>query len=447
MANDRSINTYHKAFKAYCGQVDSDVSCRSFSQEIANVPQQRLDTTLHRCRINGDWIDRIEEGLSSVSKAIQQNRQFIHQNGEIVIIEKAKRVSKASVAHLAKNSKYITHEPIDDNIIPDKIYMAENQNNYAVYENRFLYLLLTELQTFLEEKYKKINEACSKFKAEVSIDKKIQTENSKIRFALQCKEISDSDEMIYPDKETKVLATRIQNLMRNTDDLLQTGLMVEMSTVDKLQPPVTRTNVLRMDPDFQGAMVLYDFISSYKEDGFILEEVSRTNIPFSLQMQKNFAQLVSICTYLMHRYGANLDDVLEQMIQEGEGAVIGEQHSSAVETSMSSHEERKPVPNTDIPVQNIDTINELRTRLENTQQELERTTQKLYFTAAQLRGVRAQYGLISSEEDYSSKERIEELEQECDAFLSFFGMEWKEAKKKMRRKYLWPKKETKENED
>ena len=52
----------------------------------------------------------------------------------------------------------ITHVPEEegDNIVPDKLYMVEKLSDYAVYENRFLFMLLSYLRDFIQYRLEKI---------------------------------------------------------------------------------------------------------------------------------------------------------------------------------------------------------------------------------------------------------------------------------------------------
>ena len=54
---------------------------------------------------------------------------------------------------------------------------------------------------------------------------------------------------------------------------------------------------------------------------------------------------------------------------------------------------------------------------------------------AELTGVRAQLGLASAE-DFTSKERFLQLEQEREAFEKFFGSAWKKTKRRMLKEAL-----------
>ena len=68
---------------------------------------------------------------------------------------------------------------------------------------------------------------------------------------------------------------------------------------------------------------------------------------------------------------------------------------------------------------------------------------------AQLHGLRQQCGLITSEDDFTSKERFLELEAEFRAFEELFEKQWKYTKKRIRKEILGkkPSKTTKTEKD
>ena len=64
---------------------------------------------------------------------------------------------------------------------------------------------------------------------------------------------------------------------------------------------------------------------------------------------------------------------------------------------------------------------------------------RMSFVHAQLHGLRQQHGLITDEDDYSSRERFVELEKEYASFQRFFAGQWKHTKKRIRKNILWSK--------
>ena len=100
-------------------------------------------------KIEDDWIIFAESKMKYVEKAVFENRQFIREEGEVLPIERIKRVSHNSVEHLAKHSDYIEKYTKDEEIIPSKLYTVNKDTDYGVYENKFIYLLLLTLSDFI----------------------------------------------------------------------------------------------------------------------------------------------------------------------------------------------------------------------------------------------------------------------------------------------------------
>ena len=118
------LDLYYRALKQYRGVVTQDKNHARLIQSVqkASAKSDRLETIRTKCIIDENWIIAIEQAIPFIEKAIREDRQFIRQEGEIVLIEKAKKVSKASVTHLAKHSDMITHLPEDEeDLIIDQI--------------------------------------------------------------------------------------------------------------------------------------------------------------------------------------------------------------------------------------------------------------------------------------------------------------------------------------
>ena len=105
------LDVYYRALREYRG-VTAVRHCEDFRNAIsgANIENDELTVSRHICTVETDWMDTIEAGLEFVEKAIREERQFIHSNGEVMPIEKVKHVSRESVEHLARHSNLITKE-------------------------------------------------------------------------------------------------------------------------------------------------------------------------------------------------------------------------------------------------------------------------------------------------------------------------------------------------
>ena len=130
--------------------------------------------------------------------AIKQERQFIHASGEVLPIEKVKHVSKESVAHLARHSNLITKEKRDGGMIPDRLYSVEKQSDYAVYENRFLYMLLCLLRDFITVRYERISALSCRYDGALRLRKTVVTNGRTLTYSVDLREERRDDPFLRP---------------------------------------------------------------------------------------------------------------------------------------------------------------------------------------------------------------------------------------------------------
>ena len=88
------LDIYYRAFTDYRKQTLDVRECirqrRTF--KTTDVEFDKLESVKYLCTIKEDWVKAIEEGLVHVEKAVREERQFIRTNGEMVPIEKVRKV-------------------------------------------------------------------------------------------------------------------------------------------------------------------------------------------------------------------------------------------------------------------------------------------------------------------------------------------------------------------
>ena len=310
------MDLYYRALRQYRDTVVQDKNHARLIQSVqkASAKNDRLETIRSKCIIDENWIIAIEQALPFIEKAIREDRQFIRQEGEIVRIEKAKKVSKASVSHLARHSDLITHLPDneDDPLLPDKIYITENESNYAVYENRFLYMLLCYTRDFVELRYTKISELGNTYRGSLRINKHVEIGKRTITFDATLNEVVKNDPLSEADRWINELIERLESIRVQVTALLLTPLMNEVSKTPMIHPPITRTNVLRMDNNFKRAVELYDYLSAYEGDGYTVEEIKKRISPFPEKVGAELFEVIPVLSHLTYKFGNGLEKSLEE---------------------------------------------------------------------------------------------------------------------------------------
>lgn len=309
------LDIYYRAFKDYRKQTVDNTGCEKDRRSLAesNVDADRLQSTKYLCKIEEDWIKAIEEGLTFVEKAVSEERQFIRTNGEVVPIEKVKKISKDSVEHLAKHSDLITHVPEeeDDLLIPDQLYMVEKLSDYAVYENRFLYMMLCYIKQFIEYRLEKIENLRRRYVGEMSVSKEVVTKKRTLRIKAEVYEERTDNPFPLPDETSNKLVKRIKDCQSIVNALLNTDLMLQVAKSPMIKPPIVKTNVLKMNNNFKHALALYDYIASYKGQGYDYEEVVFNFAPFSEKVADEIAEAANLTSFLAYKVGNDIESLLE----------------------------------------------------------------------------------------------------------------------------------------
>ena len=315
------IDYYYRGFKSYRSETQNSKACQKDRRTLRKlgVEFDHFQVKKYLCTINEDWIIEIEKGLEFVTKAVQEERQFIRVNGEVVPIEKAKKVSKYSVEHLARHSNMITHVPKDgENVIPDAIYMVEKLSDYAVYENRFLYMLLCYLRDFIALRFEKIQRLRLTYICDFSFKK---SNESKLRhFNFETNFHEERYDNPYPlfDDLSEGLLKRIEDCQQIITMLLNTDLMIEVSKTPMVKPPIVKTNVLKMNNNFKNSLALYNYVVEYEGDGFTSEEIIKDFVPLSDLIADELVELEILTQFLTYKFGNEISDVLETAYQEEE---------------------------------------------------------------------------------------------------------------------------------
>ena len=308
-----NLDTLYRAFTDFRRTTSDNHDCALQRHIVAGADSNNdfVETVKYTCHIEEDWVKAIEEGMVHVEKAIAEERQFIRNNGEVVPIEKVKRVSRDSVEHLAKHSDLITKEPPEGQpVIPDQLYTVERLSDYAVYENRFLYMLLKYLEQFISLRYNKIVELANTYRGKLNIDKNIKTGGQSVRFKVELNEERRNDPLLADLNPNKSLIERIATLYKMVTHYLSVPLMLEVAKAPMIRPPITVTNVLRMNHNFRGAMKLYEFVSSYDKPGYYAEKKVKKITPFPDIPADEYAEVEALASYLTYQYGMGVKDIL-----------------------------------------------------------------------------------------------------------------------------------------
>ncbi len=316
------LDYYYRAFKDYRNETAKSNVCGKETRTVAetDIENDKLESTKYIVTVEEDWIKAIEDGLKFVEQAVAEERQFIKTNGEVVPIEKIRKISKDTVVHLAKHSDMITHVPEEEGatIVPDQLYMVEKLSDYGVYENRFLYMMLCYIKSFIEYRLEKIDSLRRSYVGDMVIDKKVVAKKRTLKIEMHVLEERSDNPYPIPDGECENRVRRISDCREIINALLNTDLMQQVAKTPMIKPPIVKTNVLKMNNNFKNALALYDYIASYKGDGFTSEQVKYNFSPYSEALSSEIAEAANLMSFVTYKAGNKLDELLELNYSEEE---------------------------------------------------------------------------------------------------------------------------------
>ena len=312
-------DAYYRALLAYRKITSEQRECLRDSRAFSDAEGMgRITVVRVDCTVDEEWILAIEKGLVHIEKAIKEERQFIYSNGEVIPIEKVKNVSRDSVEHLARHAEFITRVEEGQDLIPDKLYTVERLSDYAVYENRFLYMLLCYLRDFVTIRYQKILELTNRYDGHLTVEREVQTFGRTVSLKIDLADERRDDPYLREHNPARDLIDRMDLILKTILAFLATPLMESAGKVAMLKPPITKTNVLKMDNNFKGAVVLYDYIIAYEGDGYTIEEQIREIDPFGDALAEDMAEAELMLASLTYRYGLDLNPALKRNLERDE---------------------------------------------------------------------------------------------------------------------------------
>ena len=315
-------DAYYRGFLAYLETLAERSDCQRDRRTLTETAGDgEIAVTRITCTVDEEWISAIEAGLVHIEKAIREDRQFIYSNGEVVPIERVKHVSKDSVEHLARHAELISRAPEGEDIVPDKLYTVERLSDYAVYENRFLYMLLCYLRDFVSLRYRRIRELTEKYEGTLTFERELEMTERSLSLSIRLQETRENDPYLRAHNTAGELLDRMDLILKTVAAFLATPLMESAGKAAMLRPPITKTNVLKMDNNFKGALALYEYVIAYEGDGYTTAEERLVISPLTDGVGEELSEVGLLLSHLTRKSGLDMQGELEATRQRDEAAM------------------------------------------------------------------------------------------------------------------------------
>ena len=302
-------------FKAYLEKL-SELFAEDFNFEhcIESISNGRTSFQMSqkflKKEFDNDWIDIIEEILPALDAIVRNPRRFITVEEDIIDISLAKQISVESVKHLAQHTQFIASvNTKKGTVTPSRILNTSKEESFEVYENRFLYTLILKLNEFINKRYEVIKKSVVSNTQEikVSLNTKYNFNGSDMNVSLIASTDMPFDEEKFRETQTYQSVKRVEKIKQIVQGFLGSAFAKEMRSSALVRPPITRTNVIKKEPNFKKALVLWQFIESYEKSGFEAVEVNET-IALPEELNEQYNSVLFINNAILENYATTFGE-------------------------------------------------------------------------------------------------------------------------------------------
>lgn len=221
--------------------------------------------------ISFDWLDEIEFACPYIDIIVRNPKLTLIQEENLVKVERSKRITVASVKDLAKHTQYI--DDVDkktNDVRPSKILDIRNEETFNIYENRFLYTLINDLERFMASKERLLNNF--ELNKNKTLEYKAASLTTDEKVNIEVKVTSSSLPSKQEDKKLEEEIKKAKERLKKVKDYLSSWDRSEMVKALKkehvkfISPPLKKTNILLKNPNFRIAVRLWDIIRTYDLD-------------------------------------------------------------------------------------------------------------------------------------------------------------------------------------
>lgn len=254
------------------------------------------------------WVNSIEETLEAMQKIISSPRNVIKEEELIVNVANARKAGAETVRHLAQHSALVEKfDPEQGEVRPGRLMQRYREDSVGLYENRLVFTTMEYAYHFVKIRHDALFEAMSDefgAKLKVKSDMDSATEHVHMETFLHIKEIESS---LETDRKNGDVFGRISRMYRVLGMFMNSPFAQQMTKLTRVKGTVTKTNVLKKNPDYHKVMQLWDFLRQYDEIGYTIRVVEQ-NPQIDERFQEDIYRNILFQYLILKGYLEDADD-------------------------------------------------------------------------------------------------------------------------------------------
>ena len=223
-----------------------------------------------------DWVDAIEETLAAFQKIISNPRNIIREEELIVNVANAKKAGSDVVRHLAQHAQLVEKfDATSGDVRPNKLMQKYREDSVGLYENRLVFTTMEMAQQFVKIRHDALFSAMSdEFGAKLKVNSTMESATEMVHTDLFV-HIKETEGAIQTDERNRETFERISREYRLLSVMMNTQFAQQMAKLPRVKGSVTKTNVLKKNPDYKKILKLFDFLHEYRDIGYTIRVVEQ----------------------------------------------------------------------------------------------------------------------------------------------------------------------------
>lgn len=267
----KKLSKYQKANKRLTTKLGAFVRSNVTTQEITAAIKKGENKYLHAHHFESTnydpkWLQMIEDCIPDLGEILKNPRKVTKIVTDIVPVELAKKTNDESVRHLASHTQYVKTVDEQGNVIPNKVLNIGADDDYMIYENKFIATLVKRLVIFIEKRYEflikyaplKENDVFM-HKTTANIDGSLVEIETKVKITKAAKERVEGESNAY--------IKRVEDVRRYILYYMSTDFMKMFKNEKDVRGQILQTNIIRKNPKYHKCYLLYRYITSYNQLG------------------------------------------------------------------------------------------------------------------------------------------------------------------------------------
>ena len=229
--------------------------------------------------VDTSWVDAIENAMEGFQNIISSPRNVIKEEELIVNVANAKRTGDEVVRHLAQHAALVEdfNEETGD-VRPNRLMQKYREDTIGLYENRVVFTTLEMAFQFVKIRHDALFEAMSdEFGAKLKLrsDMTSATETVHMDMFLH---IRDIDSALETDDKNREVFDRISRMYRILATYMNSYFAQKLAKQPRVKGTITKTNVLKKNPNYRKIVELFEFLRSYGDVGYTIKIIEQNPV-------------------------------------------------------------------------------------------------------------------------------------------------------------------------